>query len=183
MGVAARLVACLVSIGVVGGYGQNQLYYGCAHRPILQSAGGWSGGREARKDYETRSFGCNRECVHFKLEVGEGCVWPSPPSRLQWLASSPPTSLVDRRPARGCGRAIGCVPSIYRSGGGYGQNPTLLWLCPPSHSPERHWRATDAGWWEGRCGPAASGDGHHWSVRGRPAWGRRGKARRSQAVV
>ena len=40
-------------------------------------------------------------CVHFKLEVGEGCVWPPPPSRLQWLASSPPTLLVDHRPARG----------------------------------------------------------------------------------
>ena len=95
-------------------------------------AGGWSGGREARKDYGTRPFGCNRECVHFKLEVGEGCVWPSPPSRLQWLASSPPTSLVDRRPARGCGRTIGCVPSIYRSGGGYGQNQ-LYYGC--AHRP------------------------------------------------
>ena len=50
-----RACRCLQS---GGGYGHNQLYYGCAHRPILQSAGGWSGGREAREDYGTHLFGC-----------------------------------------------------------------------------------------------------------------------------
>ena len=56
-----------------------------------------AGGRLAKTTELVRSAASETR-VRFKLAVVDGCVWPSPPSRLQWLASSPPTSLVDRRP-------------------------------------------------------------------------------------
>ena len=42
--------------------------------PTIQSfrARGWSGGREARKDYGTRSFGCNRDLCPFQVRGGGG---------------------------------------------------------------------------------------------------------------
>ena len=61
-----------VDARVDGGNGQYQLYYGYTHRPILQSAGGWSGGREARKIYGTRSFGCKRDLCPFQVSGGGG---------------------------------------------------------------------------------------------------------------
>ena len=122
----------------------NQLYYGCAHRPILQSVGGWSGGREAREDYGTRSFGCYIEnCVHFKLEVEEWGVCPPPPSQLQWLASSPPTSLVDRRSTRGGGGLVdmrvggGVRVGVYRVVEGMGI--TNFTMVVPTVQSSRAW--------------------------------------------
>ena len=42
--------------------------------PTVQSfrAGGWSGGREAHKDYRTRSFGCKRDLCPFQVSGGGG---------------------------------------------------------------------------------------------------------------
>ena len=58
-------------------------------------------GRRLAKTTELVRSAASKACVRFKLAVWEGCVWPPPPARLQWLASSPPTSLVSRRPVRG----------------------------------------------------------------------------------
>ena len=91
-------------------YGQNQLYYGCAHRPILQSGRmGWQVGG-SRKTMELICLAAkSRICVCFKSEVEDGGVCPPPPSRLQWLASSPPTSLVAHRSAIGVATRLTCL--------------------------------------------------------------------------
>ena len=87
-GVATRLTcvwvgACVCRylwLGVVAGMGKTNF---TKVVPTVQSSrvGGWSGGREAREDYGTCSFGCWIEnCVHFKLEVEECGVCSPPPS-------------------------------------------------------------------------------------------------------
>ena len=142
------------------------------------------GGRLAKTTELVRSA-ASETCVHFKLAVGEGCVWPTPPSRLQWLASSPPMLLVDRRPVRGLAGRLTRVDGRngqYQLYYGYAHRPILQSAIggPPTRV---------GGWeiWAGRevaMGTAAAK--WQWGqqlVRGRPVSGRRGKARRSQAVV
>ena len=115
-------------------------------------------------------------------------VCPPPPSRLQWLPSSPPTSLVDRQTAKVGGRAIGVyvgggVPvGIYRVVEGMGiTNFTMA--VPTVQSSRAPLEGHRLGWVGGKLWSAVEGGrwGHR-LVRGRPELGRRAGARQSQVV-
>ena len=55
----------------VKSYQINKSFCSITHCALLHT--GWSGGREARKDYGTRSFGCNRDLCPFQVR-GRGGV-------------------------------------------------------------------------------------------------------------
>ena len=97
--------------------------------PTVQSfsAGGWSGGREARIDYGTRSFGCNRDLCPFQVRGGGGVRLAS--SSLATAIAHKLTIFVASR-SSACpwmGSSVDasvcvCVClGIYGSDGGYGQ--------------------------------------------------------------
>ena len=122
-----------------------------------------AGGRLAKTTELVRSA-ASETCVRFKLVVGEGCVRPSPPSRLQWLASSPPTSLVNRRPVPGMAGRLTLELMV-----GMG-NTNFTMVMPTVQSFRAPLEGHQRGWTGGKDGPAAK---WKWAwgqqlVRGRP---------------
>ena len=110
--------------------------------PTIQSfsAGGWSGGRAARKDYGTRSFGCKRDLCPFQVSGG---------GRVRLAFSSFVTAMARKLTTYVASRSSACLWDGWqvdaRVDGRKWAIPTLLWLCPPSNPSARHWRTTDSG--------------------------------------
>ena len=88
-----------------GGYGQNQLYYGCALRPILQSATGGPLTRAGGWEVCGRPVGVMETSVHYRLStIGVMCVGTLVPGSSVKL---PCVSMVAAR-SRMRGRAWTC---------------------------------------------------------------------------
>ena len=142
--------------------------------PTVQSfsAGGWSGGRAARKDYGTRSFGCKRDLCPFQVSGG----W-----RARLAFSSFATAMARKLTTYVASRSSACLWDGWQvDARGDGRNGQYQLNYGYAHRPILQHAI---GGQPTRGGGGGGGGGNlAGRVRGRPVWGRREKARRPQEV-